>query len=115
MPLDGDAWADRASAFFTYLAGQSPLTIERWDPSIGAAIGDPIPFIHDERTRDLEATEAGSLADEELVIYTSTPLAEGLTYRYLAESYTAEEVEIDRSASADKTWPCRAVMRKHAA
>ena len=115
MPLDGDAWADRAGAFFTYLAGQSPLEIERWDPEAEAAIGDPIPFIHDERTRDLEAVEAGTLTDEELVIFTASPLEEGATYRYLSESYTSEETEIDRSASADKTWPCQTVLRKHAA
>jgi hypothetical protein len=114
MPLDGAAWADKASAFFTFLAGSSPLEVTPWDPETDTAAGDPVTFVHDERTRDLEAVEAGTLTDEELVIYTSSPLEEGETYRYLAESYTAEEVEIDRSAAADKTWPCRAVLRKHA-
>jgi hypothetical protein len=102
-------------AFFDYLAGEAPLQVERWDPETDTAIGDPISFVHDERTRDLEAVGAGTLSDEELVIYTSSPLEEGVTYRYLDESYTAEEVEIDRSATAEKTWPCRCVMRKHAA
>lgn len=115
MPLNGSAWADRATAFFDFMVGEEPLQVERWDPETDAAVGDPINFVHDERTRDLEATGAGTLADEELVIYTSSPLEEGGTYRYLSESYTAEEVEIDRSASATKTWPCRCVMRKHAA
>ncbi len=115
MPLDGGAWADRAKAFFDYLAGEEPLEVERWDEDGDVAIGDPIPFVHDERTLDLESTGAGTLSDEELVIFTSSPLEEGVTYRYLSNLYTTDEVEVDRSASSSKTWPCRAVLRKHAA
>ena len=114
MPLDGAAWAGKAQALFGYLAGEEPLEIQRWDPETETAIGDPLPFVHDEETTDLEAVESGTLEDEELVIFTSAPLEAGVTYRYGSKLYTSEESETDQSATASATWPCQTVLRKHA-
>lgn len=114
MPLDGTAWAGKAQAFFTYLAGTTPLQVEPWDHVAGVSAGDPVSFIHDERTKDLEATGAGVLGDEEFIVYTAASLVEGNVYRHDSKNYTAEEVEVDRSASATASWPNRAVLRRHA-
>ncbi len=112
--VDGDIAAGWAARGHAALAGRRPLTVTPWDHQTQAATGDPIPFVHDERTRDLEAVEAGLLSDEELVIYTQEPLTEGAVYWHDGE-YTAEESEIDRIGTPDATFPCRTVLRAHAA
>ncbi len=112
---DGDALAEWAGRAHTLLAGSRPLTVTPWDKGSGAATGDPIPFVHDERTRDLEAVETGLLKDEQLVIYTRAPLEEGGIYWHEPTVYTVEEVGIDQAGTPDATFPCRCVLRAHAA
>jgi hypothetical protein len=113
--VNGDvasAWAARGLAA---VSGRNPLTITPWDHSTQTATGDPIVFKHDEQTVDLEAVEAGLLVDEELVTYTQSPLIAGAVYWHSGQEYTAEEAETDRAGTPDATFPCRTVLRAHAA
>lgn len=112
---DGDELAEWAGRAHTMLAGSNPLTVTPWDIETQSATGDPISFVHDERTRDLEATETGLASDEQLVAYTTSPLIEGALYWHRGEVYTAEEVGIDQAGTPDATFPCRNVLRSHAA
>ena len=77
------------------MASDEPRTIERWDAEAKVVVGDPIDVLWEDRTRDVEAIEAGLLPDEELVLFSAVPLEEGLTYWYDGAVYTAEEAEND--------------------
>lgn len=112
--VDGDIAAKWAARGHAALAGLRPLTVTPWDHQTQSATGDPVPFVHDERTRVVEAVEAGLLSDEELVIFTEEPLVEGAVYWHADQEYTAEESETDLIGTPDATFPCRTVLRSHA-
>jgi hypothetical protein len=116
--LDGAAWAEWGAGLHAYIAGDpaeiTVRTVTLWDPENGVALGDPVAFIVDELTTNLEAVEAGTLDDVELVIYTTAPLTAGATYRYASNDYTAEEAEADETNTPDATFPCRTMLRRFA-
>jgi hypothetical protein len=93
MALDASTTAAEHILGFEELASDEPQQIQLWDAEAEAVDGDPIDVLHEERTRDVEATAGGLLLDEELVLFTAAPLSPGLTYLYDSVVYTVEEVE----------------------
>lgn len=110
--LDGDAWAEKAAAFFGYITGgANSRTVQRIEAD-GTLIGDPVARMHDEEANELDVSET-PIRDGFKVLYTAVPLLPGLAY--VTEDglrYTCESVEDDRVSATP--WPSRAVMRRHA-
>jgi len=106
MALNGTAWAGYASAFRTYLAGQTPDELVSTEPG-----GTDLPFVHDSEREGASVSEAGLVRDGALVVFVEARTRVGATYTYRGFTWQVAAVDYDRCAGAD--WPHRVELVRH--
>lgn len=80
--LDASDVADLLGDCFDFLATDEPCEL------VPAAGGDPIPFIHDLRSGELETEGNPARVQHELLVWVKEPLAVGSRYTYNGKTWT---------------------------
>lgn len=106
MQLDGAAFAGYANRFAAFAEGRVPVQLT----PVGGGLA--VPFVHDARKVDLEATQAGGLDRKMLYAMVRSRLETAAQYTHDGETWTVESCEPDVMGGA--AWPYRAVLVGHA-